>query len=184
VINLRISRDFLSQGIVTLLAIIAVVALLFSGVAPEAWSATNSEGELPPISMEVELDQSTDDLQLNVRLTSNLKAPVKTSESFLPWGSWYSMVLIGVKDKIDGVVLNKKGQPIDDPSADSVTIKPGIPITGKISLSNRFDGLVEALDESDVIIFWCYRLWVDEDIPDTRAGGWLLIPKRQHKTEA
>src|SRR5688572_24443891 len=100
--------------------------------------------------------ESEPDYVLSITLTNKSRQQLKTYEHSLPWVGWNSIILVAVRTDAPGTVLDKPS-PIDDPGPTSITIKPRQTLTGKISLAKRFPGLLEALKERDVIIFWSYQ---------------------------
>jgi hypothetical protein len=122
----------------------------------------------------VERDQHNPFL-LRVDLQFGAEAPVTIYKARLPWGSAYSMILVAVMP--DGQSL-KKELPVDDPSPDQVSVNPNEFIQGEIDLHKIFRGLDEALNKSDIQLFWAYE--APQELHIHRwSGGWILIPKQK-----
>lgn len=97
-------------------------------------------------------------------------------EHSLPWVGHYSMLLIAAKTDAVGSILEKVS-PVDDPGPTTITLQTGETSAGKIHLASRFPGLLDALKDRDVIVFWSYRFQPIDMAPLQRAAGHVLFPK-------
>jgi hypothetical protein len=68
--------------------------------------------------------------------------------------------------------------PIDDPSAERVSMEPNESLSGDVSLDKAFTGFDAALKKSDVQLFWAYEAPKELRIAHW-SGGWLLIPQQK-----
>jgi hypothetical protein len=131
-------------------------------------------GETVPAGIQVEMD-SKKPLSLRVELRSGAETRVTFYKSRLPWGSIHSMILVAVTPS--GRYLEKE-LPIDDPSPEKVTLDPKQSLRGDINLQKVFKGLDEALEKSDIQVFWAYE--APEELRIARwSGGWILIAQHQ-----
>jgi hypothetical protein len=131
------------------------------------------------MNQSVEIDvqgQSDPECSLNITLINRSPESPMIYQHSLPWVGWNSMLLIAVKTDALGTALDKLS-PIDDPGPATITIRPGETLTGKIPLTHRFPGFLEALKERDVIVFWSYQLQPIDAAPLERVGGYVLFPK-------
>jgi len=128
-------------------------------------------------SVDIKIKGETDpEYALGVTLTNKSGAQLTTYEHSLPWVGLNSLILIAVKTDVLGTLLDKPS-PIDDPGPASLTIQPGETVTGRIPLTHRFPGFVEALKGRDVIVFWSYQFKPIDSSPLKRTGGYVLFPK-------
>lgn len=137
------------------------------------------EQELKTVDVSVELDRqsmSFREYNLNVTLTDRSGKALTIYRHSLPWVGWYSLLLTAVRTDALGTVIEKRSV-IDDPGPGKITIKPGETLTGKISLVDRFPGILKALEDRDVIVFWSYQLNPVDAAPCQRQSGYVLLPK-------
>jgi hypothetical protein len=113
--------------------------------------------------------------RLHVRLRNTAKTVLETYEHSLPWRGVYSMVVIVVRADSVGSVLDRS-LPVDDPGPGTVTVKPGEILEGDVAFAPRFPGFVQALAESDLLVFWSYQFQVAGQAPLPWTGGFVLFP--------
>lgn len=123
--------------------------------------------------IKVELDQQH--LELHVTVSSRAPSVVTFGKWQLPWGNANSMILVAVTGNKAYIERNLL---IDDPTSEEVSIKQNESLSGDVSLEKAFTGLVAALKQSDVHLFWAYEAPGELHIPRW-SGGWILIPKKK-----
>jgi RHS repeat-associated protein len=66
---------------------------------------------------------------------------------------------------------------IDDPGPGAVTLSPSQVLSGRIDLGRRFPGLRDALQRSDVILFWSYETELSNEAKTNRVNGAVVIAR-------
>ena len=94
----------------------------------------------------------------------------------LPWATVQSLVLVAVKLDALGTVVEQRF-PIDDPSAEVITLAPGQVLEGAVPLDPRFPGLAAARRKRDVMVFWTWQLETVQGASFPRSSGAVLFPK-------
>lgn len=146
-------------------------------MASKLKSKIEDNSDIVDISVELDLQGlSSSDYILHVKLTHRSRDILTIYQHSLPWVGWYSILLTAIKTDALGTVI-EKSLIIDDPGPVRITIKPGETLTGDIPLIGRFPDLLEALRETDVIIFWSYQLKPVDAPPFQRACGYVVLPK-------
>src|SRR5277367_3519650 len=130
---------------ITRCLLVACVLCIFSV------SSGGSEDTSP--DMKVELS-SQKPLWLHITLRSRAETRATFYKWRLPWGNYNSMMLIAVTP---GERYITRGYPVDDPSPEKISMEPNERQTGEVNLQMRFIGLDDALQKSDVYLFWAYE---------------------------
>jgi hypothetical protein len=137
-------------------------------------STLGSTGQNAQAGVHVEMDsQQLQSFRLTV--TSAAATRVTFYKYLLPWGNVNSIILVAVTAR--GETL-QRDMPIDDPSADKISLNPNESVSGSIDLRKAFRGLDRALATSDVNLFWAYNAPKELGIA-TRSGGWVLLRQRR-----
>jgi len=111
--------------------------------------------------------------RLHVTLRSFSASRITFNTLRLPWATRYSMVLVPVKP--DGQCLAKY-YPVEDLPVRRVSLEPHGSLSGDIDLQSDLPGLEEALQKSDIHLFWAYE--APQELESTGwSGGWIFIPK-------
>jgi hypothetical protein len=161
--------------VLKLVSLIAGTALAFS-------AGMGCQHNDAPVQSEITLDvkplKESGSYVLDLRLTSHLDKPVEVYEANLPWGNWYSMMLIAAvyENGAGTEVLDHPG-PIDDPGPTQMTIKPGEVLTGRVGLSRHFPDLDRIIESHDVIVTWNYLLRSVDGKAFARQSGSFVLPK-------
>jgi hypothetical protein len=120
-----------------------------------------------------ELDRRSP-LHLRVTLRSGAASDVTIYRADLPWGNRYSMVFAAVRPSGESLDLML---PIDDPGPTKTSLKAGESLTGDVDLRYVIRD-VNALKESDVLLFWAYKAPQELHLPEW-IGGMVLVPKQK-----
>jgi hypothetical protein len=115
---------------------------------------------------------------LTVTLVNRSAEALKLYKHALPWEGFHSMLLVAAKTDALGSMLEKTTL-IDDPGPETIVLGPGQSLTGTIALKDRFPGLIDALANNDVIVFWSYQCVSIAGLRSERFGGFVLIPTLQ-----
>ena len=167
------TKEIESHKINIHIVVIAFGLFFLADLCTEALSAS----EKPSYLVEAYLDQ-TDPFLLNLKLKVGGTSTIKIYESDLPWKVRYKIMLVAALADGSGRVA----EPIlyiSDPGPGTITVQPGETLTGSVNLLTRFRNLEQIVRETDVVIFWSYRLAPINDEPLKRVGGWVLVPRQQ-----
>ena len=150
---------------------LVVAVLMTLGAMGEAQPA-----EMPQADVHVAVqpdDRTALDFTLTLKSPRTLVVPLDS----LPWGTYPNLQIVAARADSIGTVLPKAVQfkePVESPVT---TIVADQPIRGRVELAQHVEGLGEALRQSDVVVFWSYRLDVPPELSSKRTGGWLVLRK-------
>jgi hypothetical protein len=88
-------------------------------------------------------------------------------------------MIVGINCKTGSVI--EEVVPIDDPGPNEVideVLQPNGILSGAILLLERLPTLEENLRESDVVVFWTYKVRMLSG-RSSRQGGWVLLERRR-----
>ena len=96
----------------------------------------------------------------------------------LPWGAFPNLHVVAVTTDARGSAALPRLSPFRE-SAESpiTTLVAGQRLRGRVPLNEYVEGLAEVLRDSEVLVFWSYRLDVPGDRHSNRTGGWVDLPK-------
>ena len=126
------------------------------------------------VVVDISLKRGVGAADLEVTLTNREDKTIKLYRSSLPWGNVYSMVIVGVELDGSNETLDS-GPIIDDAGPDSVLVQPHATTVGSINLLKRLPRLQEALEKSDVVVFWSYQLKTIDGEVSERTGGSVVL---------
>jgi hypothetical protein len=131
--------------------------------------------EPPRISMEVgAVDQASS--KVVCKLVVSAPRELDVAKRALPWNGQFSATWVAVSLS-DDVVL-ARALPVDSHERGFIRIEPGQVLTGVVDLEDQFPDVVQRRRESDIAVFWTYRLDAGDAGTSNRQGGWLLLPKQ------
>jgi len=149
---------------------LVIAALMTLGATAEA------PAEMPQAEVQVTVQP---DGRTALEFTLTLKSPrtLVVPLDALPWGTYPNLQVVAARADSIGTVLPKAApfrEPIESPVT---TIVADHPVRGKVQLAQHVEALAEALRQSDVVVFWSYRLDVSPEVSSRRTGGWLVLQK-------
>jgi hypothetical protein len=150
---------------------LVVAALMTVGATGESQPA-----EKPQADVQVTVQP---DGRASLEFTLTLKSPrtLAIPLDSLPWGTYPNLQIVAARADSIGTVLPKAAQfkePVESPLT---TIVADQPVRGRVQLAQHVEALGKALRQSDVVIFWSYRLDVSSELSSNRTGGWLVLRK-------
>jgi len=151
-------------------ATVCVLVLLHMLAIPSSHASSSDQ-----LKVDVALQQpKANQYVLHVTLKNSGATTLSTLRHRLPWGNTYSLLVVAATE---GGKLPNESFLIDDPTFVEIQIKPGEILEGDVPLNLRFRDLPDEVTKHDVIIFWSYRMQLQNGNYLERFGGWLLIPK-------
>lgn len=137
------------------IALVALALLARAGIARVA----------EPLAQEVEVratvcpHNATRKLEVQVATPSAVHLPLR--RDYLPWARYDSIFVEAVRlDRGESIPASI---PVSDATARTVDVPVGTRLVGDINLDERFPRLADVLKETDVAVFWAFRL---------QAPGW------------
>lgn len=157
-------------------AALAGGALLAAGCAAPALEHHKSS-PVADVAVQVQVwARAEPEPQLQLELTNLSNHELTLPESWLPWGSSDSLMVVAMTDAPGSQVVGGTRAP-ESPSAGKVTLRPKQSLSGTVWLARRFGALREALAKKDVVVFWSYRFPPFDDEPRPRASGYVILPR-------
>ena len=130
--------------------VLGVVALLLVACGP----TRANKHPLPDARLKVCIGENPTALLLEIK---SVRSSISLRKDLLPWMNRVGLVLQAVRpDRAIGAL--PEAVPISDPATETVTLKAGDTIRGEIDLERRFPSLSKTRMETDVLIFWGFRL--------------------------
>lgn len=133
----------------------------------------------PRISVTSSFRDTREGAAIHFRFKNVSSGPLHIYPFALPWGNVNSL---------DVAALSARGKllplfsPIDDPSfEDQLVLPPSETREGDVVLSDRIPDLESARVSDDVVVLWCYRLYVQNEEGARCASGVLVVPKTAKK---
>lgn len=149
---------------------LAVGATVFTGVSAEA---------AEPASVFVEVTArrwARDSLEFSLVLKKPKRLDVPLDA--LPWGAFPNLQVVAVTTDARGSAALPRLSPLREPAESPITtLVAGQRLRGRVPLNEYVEGLADVLRDSEVLVFWSYRLDVPGDRPSNRTGGWVDLPK-------
>jgi hypothetical protein len=115
-------------------------------------------------------------LQFDLRYTG--ETPLVVYEGSLPWKSPRELLLIACALNAADARLAPAEAPTRDLPPNSLTLNPGDTLSGSVDLSARLPGLAEAIQASDVVLFWSHEMKSAEKQSLPRLNGGAVIPRQ------
>jgi len=119
---------------------------------------------------------------LKFTITNTTGSSLKVETSSLPWKMRSSLMLFVAEGGGMGgepETMLPQFYPLESPGFGETRIEPGESLTGTVVLNRYFPSLKEVLKESDVVIFWSYRLKPIDSAPFKRVAGSVVIYQTQ-----
>lgn len=137
-----------------------------------------SPGEVnqPQVDVRVTYDGETKHL-LTVELENQSANPIRMTNSFLPWGSTFAMVLLATvpMDPIGPGPLIERSKVEDHPVGSEISIGPGEILRGTIDLDWQFPQFRTWMIRGDVVVFWSYVARLSDGRESKRLGGFVVV---------
>jgi hypothetical protein len=132
-----------------------------------------------PVSVEVTARRwARDSLEFSLVLKKPKRVDVPLDA--LPWGAFPNLQIVAVTTDARGAAPLPRPSPSRGPGESPLTtLVAGQRLRGRVPLNEYVEGLAEALRDSEVLVFWSYRLDVPGDRHSNRTGGWVDLPKQQ-----
>ena len=115
-------------------------------------------------------------LQFDLRYTG--ETPLVLYEGSLPWKNPRDLLLIGCALNAANIRLVPAEAPTRDLPPASLTLNPGDIVSGSVNLSAMLPGLTEAIQGSDVVLFWSHEMKSTDSQPLPRLNGGAVIPRQ------
>ena len=115
-------------------------------------------------------------LQFDLRYTG--VTPLVLYEGSLPWKNPRDLLLIGCALNAANIRLVPGEAPTRDLPPASLTLNPGDIVSGSVNLSAMLPGLTEAIQGSDVVLFWSHEMKSADKQPLPRLNGGAVIPRQ------
>jgi hypothetical protein len=115
-------------------------------------------------------------LQFDLRYTG--ETPLVLYEGSLPWKNPRDLLLIGCALNAANMRLVPAEAPTRDLPPASLTLNPGDVVSGSVNLSAMLPGLTEAIQGSDVVLFWSHEMKSADKQPLPRLNGGAVIPRQ------
>lgn len=117
---------------------------------------------------------------LRMELENRSSEPISMTNSFLPWGSTFSTVLMAVvaTDPIAPAPSIDRNRAEDNPVGSEITIQGGETLRGSIDLDWQFPTLKEWTSRGEVIVFWSYAPRLRDGRKGERVGGFIVVPEK------
>ncbi len=115
-------------------------------------------------------------LQFDLRYTG--EAPLVVYEGSLPWKNPRDLLLVACALNAANSRLVSADSPKRDLPQNPLTLNPGDTLTGSVNLSASFPGLTEAIQASDVVLFWSHEMKSAEKQSLPRLNGGAVIPRQ------
>jgi hypothetical protein len=98
---------------------------------------------------------------LEIEVATPSAVHLRLWRDYLPWARYDSAFIEAVRlDRSESIPASI---PVSDPTAGTVDVPAGTRLVGDVSLDERFPKLADVLKETDVVVFWAFRL---------QAPGW------------
>jgi hypothetical protein len=115
-------------------------------------------------------------LQFELRYTG--ETPLVLTEGSLPWKNPRDLLLVACALNAAKTRLAPSEAPMRDVPPTSLTLNPGDTLSGSVNLSARLPGLAEAIQGSDVVLFWSHEMKSSDSQPLPRLNGGAVIPRQ------
>jgi hypothetical protein len=118
-------------------------------------------------------------LELSIKLTNTGQKPLRFSKGAGPWAGADQIRLVAIKLPWGDPILNKE-QALRDPPLGFMELAPGKFEQHIVAIEDIYPELSAELrkGETDVVLFWTYRLTAADSTPSERVGGWLALPAK------
>jgi hypothetical protein len=97
---------------------------------------------------------------------------------YLPWARHGSIIVRALR--LDRREWLQEDIPVSDPTGGSVDVPAGTRLAGDIDLDERFPTLASALKDTDVVVFWAFRLEAS-DWTATAAAGAVVLEQGENR---
>ena len=115
-------------------------------------------------------------LQFDLRYTG--ETPLVLYEGSLPWKNPPDLLLVACELNAANTRLVSAEAPMRALPPSSLTLNPGDALSGSVNLSARLPGLAEAIQGSDVVLFWSHEMKSADKQPLPRLNGGAVIPRQ------
>jgi len=115
-------------------------------------------------------------LQFDLRYTG--ETPLVVYEGSLPWKNPRDLLLVACALNASNTRLVPANTLVRDLPPNPLTLNPGDTLSGSVNLSARLPGLVEAIQASDVVLFWSHEIKSTEKQSLPRLNGGAVIPRQ------
>ena len=156
-----------------------VVAAMLAAFLPLTLGASGAgtEDVETSASVQTRVCIDADQRAIHFELRFGPGTSLRLFEDWFPWYSNRSIVLKVVRpDRFDGVLPEIR--PVSDPDGAGVRVEGGTQLRGELRLDERFRTLAKVLRETDVVVFWAFRLRTTGGRSSDLAAGAFVL-KRQ-----
>jgi hypothetical protein len=115
-------------------------------------------------------------LQFDLRYTG--ETPLVVYEGSLPWKNPRDLLLVACALNASDARLVPADTPVRDVPPNPLTLNPGDTLSGSVNLSARLPGLTEAVQASDIVLFWSHELKSADKQSLPRLNGGAVIPRQ------
>ncbi len=111
---------------------------------------------------------------LEIEVATPSEVYLRLRRDYLPWARYGSIFVKALRlDRGESLAADI---PVSDPTARTVDVPVGTRLVGAVELDERFPRLAETLKETDVAVFWAFRLRA-ADWTATAAAGAFVLPQ-------
>ena len=115
-------------------------------------------------------------LQFDLRYTG--ETPLVVYEGSLPWKTPRGLLLVACALNASNTRLVPADTPVRDVPLNPLTLNPGDTLSGSVNLSARLPGLTEAVQASDIVLFWSHEIKSADKQSLPRLNGGAVIPRQ------
>ena len=146
------------------------------------WMPAHAFGEpkcCVPSKVEVTPQWVAQGLELSIKLTNASEKPLRFSKGAGPWAGADQIRLVAIRLPWGDPILNKE-QALRDPPLGFMELAPGKSEQHSVAVEHIYPELAAELrkGQTDVVLFWTYRLTTADSTQSERVGGWLAIPAK------
>lgn len=131
------------------------------------------------IKLDVTPKWAAQGLELSIQLTNTGEKPLRFSKGAGPWAGADQIRLVAIKLPWGDPILNKE-QALRDPPLGFMELAPGKAEQHTVAVEQIYPELSAELrkGQTDLVLFWTYRLTAADSTQSERVGGWLALPAK------
>ena len=129
------------------------------------------------ITYEVKSVRTSEGWALDFAIRNRGRDAISAFRSSLPWASRDALILVAVTTGPRPECMREIFF-VQDPIPDVVRVGHGETIAGRVFLKDRFLGWREALERTDIVVFWSFQLKSSDGPPFERKAGAFILGAR------
>ena len=158
-------------GLTSLILLLVLIGYAATGAPPDL-----SSSELNLTASPVREPNGT--WRLKFDLSYSGEKSLVVPERSLPWGSHRDLLLVAIPLDAARTPLEGRSSPGPSLPTSPLTLDTGDSISGNVNVSSRFPGLAEAIQKTDVMVFWSYQPPAVEGQVLPRLTGGVVLPRQ------